>query len=334
VSRRFRNLSGALLLTGLVLLLVVGVLWVWPSDRYIFLPDVAHPVAPLVTVPAADRAPRQPGGIYFVDVIVRKASLLERLIPGLRDGADLVPANQVVPPGANDRQRRQLDLQEMSRSQEIASAVALRALGKKVDAVPTGALVDAVDPAAPAAKEVHPGDRIVAVGGEPVRTPADLRRLVEAKRPGARLRLTLENASKRRIATIRTTKAPDGRTIVGVVVEQSVDVRLPVKVEIDSGSIGGPSAGLAFALDIMEELGRDVDHGRKVAATGELALDGTVLPVGGLKQKTIGARRAKVDVFHVPAGENARVARRYSDGLRVVAVKSFRQALSVLKTRG
>jgi PDZ domain-containing protein len=96
--------------------------------------------------------------------------------------------------------------------------------------------------------------------------------------------------------------------------------------------VGGPSAGLPFALDVMEELGRDVDHGRKVAATGELALDGTVLPVGGLKQKTIGARKAGVDIFLVPAGENAEEARRYAGGLRIVPVHSFRQALSALQT--
>jgi PDZ domain-containing protein len=332
VSRLSRRASATLIVTGLVLLAVAAVLWVWPSDRYIFLPDVAHPVDPLITVPAPEAVhQRNGGGIYFVDVIVRKASLLERLFPGIRDGADLVPPEQVVPPGANDRQRRRLDLQEMSRSQSIASAVALRALGRKVSAIPKGALVDAVDPKAPVAGHVHPGDRIVAVGGETVRTPADLRRLVSATRAGGELRLTLETSDGRRVETVRT-HAVGGRTVIGVVVEQAVDVDLPFDVHIDAGQIGGPSAGLPFALDIMEELGRDVDGGHKVAATGELTLAGDVLPVGGLKQKTIGARKAGVDVFLVPAGENARVARRYAGGLRIVPVKSFRQALSALQT--
>jgi Lon-like protease len=333
VRLRPRNLAGGLLLAGLALLLVAAVLWVWPSDKYIFLPDVAHPVDALVTVPAGSASPApRPGGIYFVDVIVRKASLLERLFPGIREGADLVPANAVVPPGADDKQRRRLDLAEMSRSQSIASAVALRALGKTVAADPTGALIDAVDPRAPAAKQLHPGDRIVAVAGHRVRTPPDLRRLVEPRTPGSRLEITIEDGSGRRVETVQTTKTSDGRTILGVVVEQAVDVKLPLAVKIDAGSVGGPSAGLPFALDIMEELGRNVDRGHRVAATGELALDGSVLPVGGLKQKTIGARRAHVDVFLVPAGDNARDARRYADGLRVVAVKSFRQALSALTT--
>ncbi len=145
------------------------------------------------------------------------------------------------------------------------------------------------------------------------------------------MKLTVERSGSRKELTVKTTSA-QGRTVLGVIVEQAVDVKLPLKITIDSGQIGGPSAGLAFALDVLEKLGRDVDHGLDVAATGELALDGSVHPVGGLKQKTIGARRTGVDVFLVPAGDNATVARRYADGLRIVPVKSFQQALSSLAT--
>jgi Lon-like protease len=331
---RARRFAAPLLLSGLVLLLVTAVLWAWPSDRYIFLPDVAHPVAPLVSVPpSSGKSPSdEHGGVYFVDVIVRKASVLERLFPGLRDGADVVPADHVIPPGGNDKQRRKLDRQDMSRSQTIAKAVALRALGRTVDARPVGALVEAVDPDAPASGTLSAGDRIVAANGRPVRTPSDLRDVVQPLKPGATVTLTLGDGEGTRELPVTTIRSKDGRTVVGVVVEQDVDVKLPVNVSIDAGQVGGPSAGLAFALDIMEELGRDVDRGHRVAATGELALDGSVLPVGGLKQKTIGAKRADVDLFLVPAGDNARVARRYADGLRIVPVNNFRQALSALAT--
>jgi len=104
-------------------------------------------------------------------------------------------------------------------------------------------------------------------------------------------------------------------------------------VQIDAGNVGGPSAGLAFALQVMEALGKDVDHGYRVAATGTIALDGSVGAIGGVKQKTFGAREAHVDVFLVPAaGDNAADARRYAHGLRIIAVKSFPQALRVLAT--
>ena len=122
------------------------------------------------------------------------------------------------------------------------------------------------------------------------------------------------------------------RAIVGFAPEQAAEIKLPLKVEIDAGNVGGPSAGLAFALEVMEELGHDVDHGYRVAATGALELNGSVTPIGGVKQKTFGARDAKADVFLVPAGDNAREARRYAHGLRVIAVKTFPQALRALAT--
>ena len=118
------------------------------------------------------------------------------------------------------------------------------------------------------------------------------------------------SARRRATATIdgrATIASPDEpkRPIIGIAGRAVADIELPVDVDIDLGDVGGPSAGLAFALDVMEELGRDVDRGHKVAATGELELDGSVAPIGGIKQKAIGARRAGVDVFLVPAGENA-----------------------------
>jgi PDZ domain-containing protein len=122
------------------------------------------------------------------------------------------------------------------------------------------------------------------------------------------------------------------RPVIGVFVDQAADVRLPISVKIDAGNVGGPSAGLAFALDVMEELGRDVDRGRRIAATGEIGFDGSVRPIGGVRQKTIGVRKAGIHVFLVPAGDNAAEARRYADGVRIVPVSNFQQALQALAT--
>jgi PDZ domain-containing protein len=80
----------------------------------------------------------------------------------------------------------------------------------------------------------------------------------------------------------------------------------------------------------MEKLGHDVDRGYKVAATGEIFLDGAVGPIGGARQKIFGARRSGVDIMLVPAGDNAKVAKRYAGHVRVIPVESFRQALHAL----
>lgn len=332
---RSRSRAG-LLGGGLVLAVAVAavVLFVVPSRTYIFLPDKAHPVAPLVDIPGHKVRQDSSGGIYFVDVFVRKATILEKLFGGLHEGASLHSPAEVQPPGVSESAQRQADLREMARSQDVAAAVALKKLGYKVAAAPLGALVQDVGQGAPAEGRLEPTDVIVGVDGRKVRTPADLRRLIGERRPGQTVRISFRRGSSLRQETLATVPDPREKKhpLIGVVVTQAATIRLPFPVRIDSGSVGGPSAGLAFALDVMEELGRDVDHGHRIAATGEIELDGSVLPIGGVEQKTIGARRAHVDAFLVPAGDNAREARRYAHGLRIVPVTSFQQALRALAT--
>jgi len=324
---------GRLLALGVVLFAVAVALYVTPSNEYIFLPDKAHPVAPLVTMQGG-RDPSR-GGVYFVDVIVRKATILERLFGGLHRGADLYPASAVNPPGVGDQQRRRIDLEDMQHSQQVAAAVALRAAGKHVVLRPTGALIDQVVGGMPAAGKLEPDDVIVAVDGKPVRTRRDLSLAMAARKVGQTVAMTVRRGKQTLVERMRTVTAggkTPKRAVVGILVENAVDIRLPFPVSIDAGNVGGPSAGLAFALEVLEKLGRNVVHGHKIAATGEIFPDGSVGPIGGIKQKTIGAREAGVDAFLVPAGENARDARKEAGGLRIIPVESFQQALHALAT--
>jgi PDZ domain-containing protein len=324
---------GRALTAGLVLLAVVVTLFIVPSSEYIFLPDKAHPVAPLVSV-AGGQNPKGPGGIYFVDVIVRKATLLERLFGGLHRGADLESPSNVVPAGVTAAENDQLSINEMKTSQQLAGAVALRALGYKVTTTQSGALIDGVDPELPAVGKLEPTDVIVAVDGKAVTSPASLTRAMHGRPPGQVVRFTILRGTTRKTVSIRTVAASrsSNRAIVGIFVEAADTVHLPIHVSIDAGNVGGPSAGLAFALEILEKLGHNVDRGNKIAATGQISANGTIEQIGGIKQKTFGAREAGVDAFLVPAGQNATDAKRYADGLRIIPVKSFQQALHALAT--
>lgn len=318
------------------LALAAGALWLVPSDHYLFLPDPARKVDPLITLPGEgeeDGEAEEGDGIYMVDILVRKASLLERLLPEIRDGATLVPAEAVNPAGVSDSQRRERSLNEMSRSQEVAVAVALEELGYDVDATPDGAEVSLVLPDTPAEGKLEIGDVIVAAKGEPVRSPSDLSAVMTGHRPGEPVTFAVRRSGGRRDVRLDTVPGSDDpdRAVVGVLVQQAADIDLPLAVTIDAGGVGGPSAGLAFALDIVDELGDDLDGDRRIVVTGELDLEGNVTAVGGLRQKTIGARLTDADVFVVPR-ENAAEARRYANGLEIIAVASFRQALSALRT--
>ena len=318
-----------LVAAGFVLLAVFAVLWVVPSDKYIFLPDEARAVAPLVDV-EGEQPDEDGGGIYYVAVDVRKASLLEKLVPRIREGATLVEVSQVRPPGQNEQEHRRAELASMRQSQDYAAAVALRSLGYPIQVFPRGAEIASVVEGFPAEGKLRPRDLVVAVDGKPVANPDEFRAALLRKRPGDPVRLRLQRGN--RVVLLRTVSNPEqpDRPFIGVLINDPA-VKLPITVRINTGEVGGPSAGLAFALDLLEELGRDVDRGHKIAASGELGLDGSVGAVGGIKQKTIGARRAGADVFLVP-GDNAREARRHAGGLRVIAVNSFRQALRALAT--
>jgi len=323
--------SPALLLAAVAA--VVGGLYVIPSNHYLVLPDRARPADPLVSVPGEKEGESSAGGIYMVDVLVRKASLLERAFPGIAEGSSLVPAEQVNPVGVSDEQRRQSSLNEMSRSQQIAAAVALRSLGRKVTIEPNGVEVTLVQPDFPAEGKLEIGDVIVRANGSETQTREELFRVMRDVEPGKEVRLVVDRGDTRKEVTVGTRAAPEDpkRAVFGVQIEQSADIELPVAVKIEAGNIGGPSAGLAFALDIVDELGRDLDRGKTVVATGAIRLDGKVDPIGGIQQKTIGARQAGADLFLVPDA-NAAEARRYADGLPIVAVSNFEEALSALAT--
>ncbi len=316
---------------GLVLAAIVGALLILPSDDYIFLPDKAHPVAPLITVPGGHDPTH--GGIYFVDIKLRKAKLIERLFGGLHEGADLYPASEINPPGGGEAERRQIDIQDMLNSQEVAAAVALRADGKKVVQTPIGATVDQVVSGTPAVGRLDPDDIITAIDGKPVKTPGDVITAMAGHKPGDTVAFSIRRVGAARVVTVKTIPEPaTDRAVVGITLRPAVDIHLPVDVRIDAGDVGGPSAGLAFALGILQELGRNIVRGHKIAATGEILPDGSVGSIGGVKQKTIGARQAHVDAFLVPAGDNAQEAKRYAHGLRIIAVKNFPQALRALAT--
>jgi PDZ domain-containing protein len=329
VPRRSLFSLGVLLALAIV---AAGVLWLVPSDHYIVLPDLARPVDPLVSVPGEDDE-QESTGIYMVDVRVGRANLFERLFPGVYDGAELVPESVLNPVGVSDRQRRTSSLNQMSRSQQIAITVALRELGRQVSVEAVGAEVVLVTPDAPADGELQVGDVVVEARGEPIANTIDLRQAMRPVRPGSTVELTVRREGEELELSVGTQASQQGprRAVVGVQVRDAQEFDFPLDVEIDAGSVGGPSAGLAFALEIVDELGSDLENGRRVVATGEITLAGDVLAVGGIRQKTIGAREAGASVFLVPDA-NAAEARAQAGDVEIVPVSDFDEALTALET--
>jgi PDZ domain-containing protein len=323
---------------GVILLIAIFLVMLFKkSDKFLEVPDEAHALSGIVSIPGAK--PQHDGGdIYYVDVLVQRASLLQAALPFTRpEGSDLIPSSAFVPSGLTFEQQLKLERETMKVSQAKASVVALRALGYKVRARDAGVRVVDVEANSNAHGVLHPQDVVVTANSHSVRNQSDLFGVLSRHRPGDVVRLGVRRGSKRltfRIKTIADDRDPK-RAIIGFIPFEMVDVQLPFRINFNLRNVGGPSAGLAFALEVLEQRGRDVDHGLKIAATGEIELDGSVTSIGGVKQKTIGARKSHVDAFLVPVdGDNAKEAKRYAHGLRIIPVKTFQQALQALATLG
>src|SRR5215831_4834702 len=257
MKRLSRLPVGALLVGGAAaVVLALFALWIVPSPDYLYLPNRAQPLADRVTVDGG-HPPSGPGGIYFLDVTVRQATWLEHIFAFTRpDGATLVPKREVVPTGSSFNQEHRQELAEMDRSEQIAAAVALRKAGLDVKATPTGVLVELVAQDAPAARVLRPGDLIVSVNGAPVTQASALRSLISRHRPGDVLSLGVQRDGTSRMLAVRTVPDPQNpqRPVIGITIAQGANIKLPIGVKIDLGGVGGPSAGLPFALDVLEQL--------------------------------------------------------------------------------
>jgi PDZ domain-containing protein len=262
--------------------------------------------------------------------VVVPLTLAQALRGWLRHDYAVVPRDVIYPPGRSTDQVRKQDEADFRASQSSATTAALRYLGVKGT---VHVLVDSLQKGAPATGIVKPGDEILEVDGKPVRDAKTLRAMIGTRQPGQSVRLKLLRGTTPLTVSVGTaaTTDKDGkvRPVIGVQTAERTDY--PIKVTISLGDIGGPSAGLMFALGIIDELEPgSLTHGRFIAGTGTIDDDGTVGPIGGIQQKLIGARRRGATVFLVPADNCAEALSSPPDGLKLVKVASLRGALGEL----
>ena len=231
---------------------------------------------------------------------------------------------------------------DMARSQLAAKKLALEAAGYDVP-VGEGLVVLAVSPSRPAADILESGDVLVSVDGQPLLDPDDLSEIVRTHEPGEPIEVTLVRDGEEQTVTVPTEAADDGTPIIGVYVSGRYD--FPVAVKVDTSAIGGPSAGLAMSLSILDAITPgDLAGGKKVAVTGTIAEDGAVGEIGGLSQKATTAKASDAELFIVPActredvkasceAELASAKHRAGD-LAVVPVATFDEALAALAAAG
>jgi Lon-like protease len=237
----------------------------------------------------------------------------------------VVPEQEIFTPGQTPQQVAQTDTEEMADSQQTATAAALCQLKIKFKTIET---VQATIKGMPAAGVLRPGDDIEAVDGTPLGCGADAGSLIQAHPPGTPVDLTILRNSK----TIRVrlvTANVQGTPEIGVELVQNFV--FPFSVTINVGDIGGPSAGMMFALGLIDKITPDnLTGGRFIAGTGEIETNGSVEPIGGIQQKMAGARAAGATIFLTPAANCSDTTGAVPAGLRLIKVSSLAGAIAAL----
>lgn len=316
-----------------LLAIVVAALVLVQVPYYTLSPGITRPVDDLVAVEGTEAFPSE-GEVLLTTVSLRHVTAFEALTGWLDRDVQVLHEDLLFPP---DVDRTAFNAALMTGSKDSAVLVALRRLGFEVPERGQGALVVAVGADYPAADRLVPGDVLVEVDDAPVTTSSEAADLLGGKVPGEPVRLTvLSLATDRTREEVIAPVAEEGRAVLGVNLQTYVpEFDFPFEVDIDSGAIGGPSAGLAFTLAVIDALTPgELTGGAKVAVTGTIELDGSVGAVSGVAQKTVAVRDSGAKVFIVPASEADEARSRAGDDLTIVPVATLDEALVALAELG
>lgn len=340
--------AGLMLLVGAFVFAAVAIPISMPY--YAMSPGPVADVSDYVDV--AQPSQTTQGELMFLTVSLQEVNVIEWVAAKLDGRVDLTPIENIRPAGVTQEQLRVQNMNLMERSKEAAKVVALTELGYEVTYNGSGALVNGIIENSAAEGVIEIGDVIVAVDGEPVEFRNDAVDLIGERSPDEEVTLTIERPNPEDPEIIETLEivlvlgpyryvGDDGveyddpnRGMVGVLLSDAdVEIVFPVEVDIDSQNIGGPSAGMMFALEIIDELtDEDITHGRRIAGTGTINADGDVGAIGGMKQKTYGAIDAGAEFLLVPSDNYEEALEAAGDDIVVVEIAHIDDALTFLES--
>jgi len=356
-SRRRRRLPLVAAITFVVIVVALAIASRVSLNYYVLSPGDAPSVGPLIKVPA-DRAHRIFGSILLTDVFVSQVTALSYL-PDLLSGNDqVVPADELESPGIPASELAAQGYLEMVQAKAAAKTAAFGRLGYHVPEQNAGAVIAAVGSNTPAYGALRVGQVLTAVDGVSTPTVCDAVSQLAKFGPGQQVTLSVEKnrftadgtlvqgptvTKSLRLSTRPADVSADSgcpsvkpaRGFLGVSIQTQQDFTYPFPVTINTADIGGPSAGLAMTLGLINTLsGGHLTGGRIVAATGTIDPSGGVGDVGGVAQKTIAVEQAGATVFFVPPPELGAARSKATSSLHVYAVSTLAQALSILQKLG
>src|SRR5699024_10087539 len=285
---------------------------------------------------------RGKGELHLVTVSGGQATPIQYALAKFLDFHDIMPIEEARPEGITDEEYMRHQLKLMENSQQSSTVVAYRAAGEHYEIKQNGIYIVGVMEGMPAEKVVQPGDRINKVDGREMKEASELVDYVNGKKPGESIEVLLEREGEEILESIEVSAFPDDATKSGIGIQLVSDQKVTVDppVHIKSGKIGGPSAGLMFALEIYNQLTEeDITKGYHIAGTGEIDFEGNVLRIGGIDKKVVAADREGIDIFFAPneggvKDSNYEVAKKTAEQIgaemKIVPVDTFDDALDYL----
>jgi PDZ domain-containing protein len=329
------------LLVAAVLALVLGIAGLWLPVPFVTLApgpvtDTLGSVKGVSLIDVEGRATYPTSGRLELTTVEEtpRLNLLGALEDWLDDDRAVVPRELIEPPGASQAEIQQENTQAMLDSQTEATVAALTQLGIK----PTGTavVVYAIPSGSPAAGKLNSGDVITEVDGVAVHSQDELKAQIAKVKPGEDVKIGYQRGSAATaLAAVTTKPAPDdgNRPIIGITTTERQ--LYPFTVRIRLSDVGGPSAGLMFALGIVDKLTPgQLTGGRTIAGTGTIDQTGKVGPIGGIQQKILGARGSGASVFLVPSGNCADAKRMAPHGLTLIKVDTLSGTLAAVRKLG
>lgn len=298
---------------------------------YAIGPGPAREVTPLITVTGHPVYPSV-GKLVMTTVRFYQLTPLTALTAWLDPNKAVVPEHELYPPGSTHQQEQQRAVSQMDQSKIDAAYVALQALVGYPKKHGAGALVESRVPGCAADGKLFSGDVIHRINGESIGSKAEAGKVLDAQKVGAPLdfRVSADGA----IEHVTLSRAVCGGSKDPLVGIQIVNP-FPFGVQISSGDIGGPSAGLMWALGLYDELTPgDLTNGITIAGTGVIRLDGTVCPIGGIKDKVVAAEGVGATVFLVPKANMKELDGVDTKGMRLISVATFSDAIAALDKLG
>jgi len=273
----------------------------YPVDAYITKPGGAYPLDPLVSVQGGDVD--DVGTMSLMTIALAKATPFTYAWAKLSDQQKILETYQVRNPDENDEEYNVRQLHLMTQSQFNAIQVAYEKAGKPYEILSKGVFVLNVLPDGAAEGLLKAGDRILQIDHVKSENQQNLIDYLQGKQLGDVITLEIERDEKYETIEVELKPIPsaENRAGLGITFTEDKEITTTPLVNIGADEIGGPSAGLMFTLEILNQLmDEDITKGYDVAGTGTMQENGEVGRIGGIDLKVIAADKAGIEIFFAP----------------------------------